>query len=134
MSKTQSLKTLPVYIFVCKLKQVQHTWYNLGEGYNPPATNQTKISYPKPLKHSNKKKIRLNESKNNILIYFLVIKTYFNFSKGNIFNLCYTYNIRFLSNPLISFLCTRNFSTPSPSWNPVFALELKTYCCLLIKL
>ena len=32
-------------------------------------TNQTKIPYPKPLKHSNRTELRLNESKNNS--YFL---------------------------------------------------------------
>ena len=40
--------------------------------------DQTKIPYPKPLKHSKKTKLRLNESKNNSLkIYFLIIKTHF---------------------------------------------------------
>ena len=40
--------------------------------YNPPplATNQTIIPYPKPLKHSNKTKLSLNESKNNSLDIF----------------------------------------------------------------
>ena len=36
----------------------------------PPVTNQTIIPYPKPLKHSNKTKLRLNESKNNSLDIF----------------------------------------------------------------
>ena len=37
------------------------------------ANNQTKIPFPKPLKHSNKTKLRLNESENNpIKIIFLV--------------------------------------------------------------
>ena len=35
-------------------------------GLQPPlATNQAKIPYPKPLKHSNKTKIRLHEGTNN---------------------------------------------------------------------
>ena len=54
-----SQKSIDVYILYCKC--------------NPLATNQTKIPYPKPLKHLNKTKLRLNESKNNSLkIYFLV--------------------------------------------------------------
>ena len=49
-----------------------------GGGYNPPAqpipptplaTYQTKIPYPKLLKHSNKTKLRFYESKNNFLIF-----------------------------------------------------------------
>ena len=33
-----------------------------GSSLHPPlTTNETKISYPKPLKHSNKTKLRLNE-------------------------------------------------------------------------
>ena len=59
--------------------------YNIffwGGGCTPPplATNQTKISYPKPIKHSNKTKLRLNESKNNSLD-FLIIKTHFSLLK-----------------------------------------------------
>ena len=61
-----------------------------GPGLNPPrefrdggttptyplATNQTKIPYPK---HSNKTKLRLNESKKNSLKtrYISIIKTHF---------------------------------------------------------
>ena len=41
-----------------------------------------KISYPKPLKHSNKTELRLNESKNNSLkMYFHTIKTHFSLLK-----------------------------------------------------
>ena len=36
----------------------------------PLATNQTKIPYPKPLKHSNLTNLRLNEIKNNSLDNF----------------------------------------------------------------
>ena len=51
----------------------------------PPATNQTKIPYPKPLKHLNKSKLRLNEIKTNSLqIYFLFIKTHFSLLKTRI--------------------------------------------------
>ena len=64
----------------------------------PPATNQTRIPNPKPLKHSNKTKLRLNGIKKPLLIYFLFIKTHFSLKKT-----------RFLSNPQISFLCTRKF-------------------------
>ena len=54
----------------------------------PFATNQTKIPYPKPIKHSNKTKLRLNGSKNNSLkLYFLVIKTHFSLLK-TIFLIC----------------------------------------------
>ena len=34
------------------------------------AKNQARIPYPKPLKHSNKTKLRLKESKNNFLDIF----------------------------------------------------------------
>ena len=36
----------------------------------PLPTNQTEIPYPKALKHSNKTKFKLNESKNNSLDIF----------------------------------------------------------------
>ena len=45
----------------------------------PCVTNQTKIPYPKPLKHSNKTVLRLNKSENKI--YFLIIKTHFGLLK-----------------------------------------------------
>ena len=41
-----------------------------------------KIPYPKPVKHTNKTKLRLNQSKKNSLnIYFLIIKTHFSLLK-----------------------------------------------------
>ena len=54
---------------------------------NPLATYQIKIPYPKPLKDPNKTKLRLNESKNNSLDIFLIIKTYFSLLK-TIFLIC----------------------------------------------
>ena len=62
-----------------------------GRGWNPLlptlGNNQTKIPYPRPLKYSNKTKLRLNESKNNSLkIYFLTIKI--KSAKDNNFDLC----------------------------------------------
>ena len=53
---------------------VVNTLEDLGAGQPPPslplATHQTKIPYSKPSKHSNKTKLRLNESKNNSLDIF----------------------------------------------------------------
>ena len=65
-----------------------------GDSSPPPSstppysltTNQTKIPYPKPLRHWNK--TRLNESENNSLkIIFLVIKTHFGLIKA-VFSIC----------------------------------------------
>ena len=67
----------------------------------PVATNLTKIPYLKPLKHSNKTKLRLNDSKNNSLkIHFLIIKTDFN------------YNIRFYPTPPFYFQYQKFFHLP----------------------
>ena len=47
---------LPHEIFIILLTQgVDPALIDLGEGSTPLAANQTKIPYPKPLKHSNNK-------------------------------------------------------------------------------
>ena len=75
---------------------------------NPLPTKQTKIPYPKPLKHSNKTKLRLNESENNSLkiIFLVFVKTHIGLPKTIIFtNLFLTLKYR-SQETLYCVLCT----------------------------
>ena len=76
-------------------------------------TNQTKIPYPKPLKNSNKTILRLNESKNNSLDIFHIIKTHFSLLK-TIYSICVKIQKNFIQPHPISFLCARHFFPTLP--------------------
>ena len=73
------------------------------------ANNQTKIPYPKLLKHTNKTKLRLNERESNSLkIIFLIIKTHL---LKKIFLICGQKYKIFVPTP-ISFCVIEMFPTP----------------------
>ena len=75
-----------IYKRIYKAKQGRTQGGVWGESTTQPTPPIIKLNpYPKPLKHSNKTKLSLNESKNNSLkIYFLIIKTHFSQLKINI--------------------------------------------------